>query len=159
VKPVVWKLGGNTVEVWDLARTVRTTLPDGRQVIASPEPTADYRARALKLGYGWHPDPSWAMCREHDAVHVMLALAMDLPTSRTLSDVAVGTALENVGSERVPEYQWVEEGRVLDLQHYLNTGDRHASVSDGALFELAWEIDLPSFRSSALHLMRPHAPG
>jgi hypothetical protein len=83
---------------------------------------------------------------------------MDLSTSRTLSDVTDGIALENVGSHRVPEYQWLEEARVMDLQLYLNTGDNARSEHGGAILELSWEIDLPGFRRHALHLLRGASP-
>lgn len=150
----VWCIGDNVVEVWESTTTVRTRLPCGLTILAAPERTPEYLERALSLGYGWHSDPAWAMCREHDAVHLLLGDAMGLPTSRTLEDVAHGLSLEAVGASAVPEHQWLEEGRVMDLQLYLNTGDASRSYGGGAIYELSSEIDLPSFRRRALTLLR-----
>jgi hypothetical protein len=150
----VWHIGANVVRVWDEQQCVQTTLPDGRTVVAAPQRTAEYLETAIVHGYGWHHDPAWAMAREHDAVHLLLSHAMDLPTSRTLSDVADGIALEHVGSHAVPEYQWLEESRVMDLARYLNTGDDATSLHGGAIFELSWQIDLPAFRADALRMLR-----
>lgn len=150
----MWHIGANVVRVWEAQQCVQTTLPDGRTVVAAPQRTPEYLETAITHGYGWHPDPAWAMCREHDAIHILAAAAMDLPTSRTLSDVAGGIALEHVGAHSVPEHQWLEEARVMDLARYLNTGDDATSLHGGAIFELSWEIDLPTFRERALRLLR-----
>ena len=147
-----WHIGKNVVRVWEGAHTVQTILPDGRTLNAAPERTPEYLERALSLGYGWHPDPAWRLCVEHDPLHLLLAVEMGLETSRTLSDVADGLSLERVGRENVPDYHWTEEGRILDLQLYLNTGDASRTTGCGSIYELSWEIDLPAFRERALHI-------
>lgn len=61
------------------------TLPSGRVIHSAPHPTPEYEERARQLGY---PDGA-SMSREHDAIHVAIALQYGL-LPPALVDVAEG---------------------------------------------------------------------
>lgn len=79
----------------------------GLQVHARSHPTLQYRRRAREHGY----DDVDLMSREHEVAHHLLAKALGLPRSPTLSEVAKGPG--NVW------WGWRdEEAAVLALQRY-----------------------------------------
>lgn len=81
-----------------------TALHDGATIVAAPEPTDEYRARAADLGYG---DDVLLMSQEHEIGHAVIAALLRLPESPTLRGVA----------DRAYWPHWrVEEGAVLELQ-------------------------------------------
>ncbi len=84
-----------------------TTLPDGREVPAAPEPTEDYAARARELGYG---DDTMAMCREHEWLHVHLA--------RLLLKGASPALLAAAGDDVDAALVGYEEAAVLAVQRF-----------------------------------------
>ncbi len=145
--------GHNVLVVHDESKWCATALPDMTVVYGRPHRDDLYLARALQHGYGWAPDPAWQLRYEHEALHSCLAAEMGLPDSLTLRDVRRGMALEYVGRDAVPEYQWLEEGRVLDLALYLNTGDESRHLHN-ELPALSWELDLRDFRRRALPFLR-----
>lgn len=100
--------GRTVVEIWD-RDCVRTTLPDGAEVVAAPEPTASYRAKAEGLGYG---ADSMRMCVEHEVTHSALAAWLGLPESPTLGRVARGQGDSVLTG--------LEEDAVLALQRFAN---------------------------------------
>src|SRR3954470_16443524 len=65
-----FRYGLTLVEVF--AGWVRTTLPDGVQILAMPQTSEEDVARARSLGYA---DDVWAMTRDHDRFHALLAHA------------------------------------------------------------------------------------
>ena len=146
--------GRNVIQWNDRTKRIITRLPGGCFVRGVPHPTRRYLDHALLLGYGWAEDPRWELCKEHEALHTLLCVEMDQEESPTMRDVARKRAREHVGEYKVPWYQWIEEGWVLDLQHYLNTNDIGTSKNHGAIYELSWEIDLPDFRRRALQFLR-----
>ncbi len=149
----IYHFAGDAIaEVWDSERTIRVTLPGGAQVHGVPHTTDVYLKRALSLGYAG-PDPSWLMCREHEMAHCYLAELRDLKESPTLRDVAENRAREHIGDHAVPGYQWQEEGEVLALQWYFNSGDR-SDDPKGTLSALAWEFDLSAAREEFIRRFR-----
>lgn len=86
-----------------------TTLKDGRRVVAEPERTPDYSARARRLGYG---NSILSMCQEHELLH---ALFGELVT-RSGSPVMYALA----GDDIPRRIQGDEERLVIDLQAWIN---------------------------------------
>lgn len=86
---------------------VRTTLPDGATIDAHPNHGPEHEARARALGY---PDV-WAMTRDHDRFHALLAHALGLEESPALRATVRREASELTG---------VEEEVVLAMQRYVN---------------------------------------
>lgn len=104
----VLTFGRTVVEIWD-RDCVRTTLPDGAEVVAAPEPTASYRAQAERLGYG---TDSMRMCVDHEVLHSALAAWLGLSESPTLGRVARGQGDSDLTG--------MEEDAVLALQRFAN---------------------------------------
>ena len=148
---------GRNLLLWYPEQWCCTILPDGVTVYAHPHRNPGYLHAAKDHGYVWAEDPAWEYCREHDALHTLLSVELGLPESPTLRDVSNKIDRAHLGDAAVPGYQWIEEGRTLDLAVYLNTGDKGHSLHSGALFELSWEIDLEDFRRRALAFLRSDA--
>jgi hypothetical protein len=87
---------------------VEITMPDGTTFNAVPEDNDSYRAMAQKLGYG---TDTWAMCRDHDAMHAILADALGFPYSPALMGAA--------HKEPLNEVTGAEEDMVLAAQRFL----------------------------------------
>lgn len=87
---------------------VETTLPDGSIATGVPMHREEDIARAHALGY----DDVWAMTKEHDRFHAMLADFLGLAESPVLRHSVLG----NEGNE----ITWAEETAVLAIQRFLN---------------------------------------
>jgi hypothetical protein len=87
---------------------VRTTLPDGTVIHAAPGDTPEDKARARSLGY---EGDVWAMTRDHDRFHALLAHAFGLEESPALRATARGEQSELAGAE---------ECAVLAIQRWAN---------------------------------------
>lgn len=103
-------------EVWP--DCVRTRLPAGLQVVAAPQDTAEYHARALSLGY----EDAASLNRWHDFIHLLVAQLLGngsrFACSPTLEAVALGREHE------LPA--WLsrgEESLALAFARYVNTGE------------------------------------
>ncbi|MFW6079074.1 MAG: hypothetical protein ACODAE_05595 [Gemmatimonadota bacterium] len=142
--PVTIRFPGCTILFWNGGTYTETVFPDGTKCCALPEGTPEQAETAEELGYG---DDVHAMCREHEALHTLLALARGLPHSPTLWDVAHGPP------DPAPDHHYEEEADVLALQRLLNTGDP-ANDPDGRLTALAREIDLDALIERARTLLR-----
>lgn len=101
-----YRYGATLVEVFD--GLVRTTLPDGTPVHAVPNHTPEDVARAHALGY---EGDVWAMTRDHDHFHAMLANTLGLRESPALRAAVTGQASDLSGAE---------EEVVLALQRFVN---------------------------------------
>ena len=96
-------LGTSTIELHDSLMTV-TRLHDGREIKAWPQEDEAYRARAVELGYG---ADTFAMSRDHEILHSLIAVWLGLPESPTLRGAATRQWWPN----------WrQEEGAVLAMQ-------------------------------------------
>lgn len=151
-------IGGNVIRIYPRQKRLISRLANGGNVRAVPHPTKEYLDHALRHGYEWADDPRWQMCFEHEIMHTLYGVELGYAESPTMRDVASRRAREHVGEGNVPWYQWLEEGAVLDLQLYLNSGDIGRSENWGRIFELSWEMDLPAFRLKALPFLRSNAP-
>jgi hypothetical protein len=100
------RYGGTLVEIF--SGWVRTTLPDGSPIYAVPGETAEDVARAHSLGYDGNV---WAMTRDHDRIHALLAHAFGLPESPALRQTLTGVQSELAGAE---------ECAVLAIQRWVN---------------------------------------
>lgn len=149
--------GGTYVEVWDNGTTTRIHLASGKKVWGYPHyDSKEYRQKAIECGYGDHPNPCWALCREHELTHCFLAEKRDLRESRTIRAVADGQALEHLGS--APKWQWIEETEVIAWQKFLNSGD-HNNDPGGILSALRDEIgDLYEARQEFIDRFRNYVP-
>jgi hypothetical protein len=106
MRAVSFRYGRTLVEIMD--GWVRTTLPDGTAVHATPGTTEEDIARARSLGYG---GDCWLMTRDHDRFHAMLAYALDLPESPALRATARG--------DKPALLTDLEEAAVLGIQRYV----------------------------------------
>jgi hypothetical protein len=84
----------------------RVRYPGAGQVDALPHDTDEYHQRAAEHGYG---DDVYAMSREHECTHHLLARLLRLPCSPTLKGVATGVHWQHWGAE---------EAAVLAFQRY-----------------------------------------
>lgn len=89
-----------------------TAWPDGLEVHAHPDGSADQAATAKALGYG---DDVGRMTAEHDLIHTLLAVAAGHPHSPTLRGVAAGEPAD-------PDVAACEERQVMLVQRLLNVG-------------------------------------
>lgn len=105
-QPEMYGYGFTVVEIFD--GWVRTTLPDGTEIHAHPRHGVEDVARAHSLGYA---GDVWAMTRDHDRFHALLAHALDLEESPALRQSALGQESELAGAE---------EEVVLALQRFVN---------------------------------------
>ncbi len=137
-------LRGCIVRVYPAARYLETIYPDGSMLPAAPHDTDAYRQTARACGYGVD---TWALCREHELLHSLLAEERDLCQSPTLWDVAHGVAPD--AAQLAVHHR--EESEVLALQLYANTGDTNIDPH-GVLSALAMEFDLVRFRARVLAL-------
>ncbi len=107
------RFAGNLIEHWpDCTRTV---LVNGDEVVAAPQDNDEYRATAVRLGYG--ADTS-RMMRDHEATHTALAVLLRLPESPTLRRVALGlesTPLTDLEEEAVCAIQTFANAAGADL--------------------------------------------
>jgi hypothetical protein len=113
------ELGDVTVEVNDDARTVTSIWRDGVRLVAKPVYDAETVARAVSLGYvkstPLGADMVWAMTKDHDLFHHVVAQAHGAPWSWHLKHVALGEPLDQAQGDR-------EERMVLLLQRACNVG-------------------------------------
>lgn len=142
--PVTIRFPGCTILIWNEGTYTETVFPDGTKCPALPHRTPEQAHTAAELGYGDDVD---AMCREHEVLHTLLALARGLPHSPTLWDVAHGPP------DPAPDYHYEEEAEVLALQRLLNAGDP-ADDPEGRLAALAEEIDVEALMRRARELLR-----
>ena len=109
-----------SVVIDEEAQTVTTTFDDGAQLVARPSLDAESVARAQALGYRGSPaEVTWAMTRDHDVLHTILAEAKG-----HVGSVALWTAAhprEPVTS-RMRQNADAEERTVLLMQRLLNVG-------------------------------------
>lgn len=91
-----------------------TRFADGAVLVAAPVDDAESRAHASALGYRG-ADAVWAMTRDHDLLHTLLAEARGLPHSPTLHAVATGKPVD-------PAVADDEERIVFLLARAMNTG-------------------------------------
>lgn len=103
--PQTFSYGWTLIEIFE--GFVRTTLPDGATIDAHPVSGPEHEARALALGYA----DVWAMTRDHDRFHALLAHALGLEESPALRATVRGEASELTG---------VEEEVVLAMQRFAN---------------------------------------
>lgn len=106
------RYGDTLVEIFD--GFVRTTLPDGSPLLATPGKTPEDTARAHALGYA---GDVWAMTRDHDRFHALLAHAFGLAESPALRQALDGVQSELAGAE---------EEAVLAIQRWHNLVQRSA---------------------------------
>jgi hypothetical protein len=85
-----------TVQIDDENNTVYTFFPSYPPIIASPENSEEYRARAVSLGYT-SPEQ---LNREHDFLHSFLAAEMGLEYSPTLQNVVLPGIIDADGRAR-----------------------------------------------------------
>jgi hypothetical protein len=98
------------VDVYEDTRTVTTTFADGTYVCAAPNFDPDNIKQAWSLGY---QGDTWAMTRDHELTHSLLAVRDGLEHSQTLWRLAHPDA--DVSHETVA----LEEAMVLDFQQLL----------------------------------------
>ena len=111
-----YRLGLTRVTIDDTARRVTTVFDTGGRVLAAPVPGVEHVARARALGYqGSDPEVLWAMCRDHDLLHTVLAVNEGYPWSATLHAVGHRYQLP-------PGLAEAEERRVFVVQRMLNEG-------------------------------------
>ncbi len=136
--PVTIRFPGCTILVWNGGAYTETVFEDGTRCPALPH-GSEYQARtARELGYGDDVD---AMCREHEIMHTLLAVARGRPYSPVLWDVAHGPP------DPAPAWHYEEEADVLALQRLLNGGD--ADDPSGRLEALRREIDVEAVLARA----------
>lgn len=99
-------VGRTVIEVWD-GNCVRTTLPDGQQVIAAPEDNDAYRKTARDCGYG---ADTFRLCVEHETCHALIAEITCLAESPTMRGVAAGRSATPLTD--------AEEGAVIAIQKF-----------------------------------------
>jgi hypothetical protein len=87
---------------------VTTWMGDGKRVLACPEDTPDYRATALRLGYG---SDTLAMCRDHEMLHNWLCDALGLRESLVMRALANGESADG-------ELLGLEEEAVMAVQRF-----------------------------------------
>jgi hypothetical protein len=97
---------GTLIEV--LPNGSRITLPSGAVVEGAPHDTDEYRATALRLGYG---ADTLEMCQQHDPLHSLLCDWLGLGDSRSLRCAA--------GLEEESEVSAAEEAAVLSVQRFM----------------------------------------
>lgn len=73
------------VRVYPKFLIVETEFRDGALLVATPEHTDAYSNVARKLGYGTN---TWALCRDHELTHTLIAIAAGLDWCPVLHDVA-----------------------------------------------------------------------
>lgn len=113
---MIVQFAGCRVDVDDEHRLVRTTFDDGAELVAAPQLDPESIARARALGYtGSDEDAVWAMTRDHDLLHTVLADAHGLPNSPTLHAVAHGHDVHPLQAD-------IEERSILLIQRLLNVG-------------------------------------
>lgn len=110
------QVGVASIDIDDESRLVTSRWPDGTELIAAPQDDEESRARATALGY----EDVWAMTREHDLLHHVVATSLGQPASEHLYRVATGANFAEHPA-------WViagdaEERMVLLLQRVLNEG-------------------------------------
>lgn len=108
------KLADNLVRIWEEKRYLETHLPGGGVVPAAANDDPDSLARAHALGY--HGD-TWAMSRDHEVMHTLIAVRRGLSCSPTLLYVATGA-----GPGIDEGLRCREEQEVLGLQATLRCG-------------------------------------
>lgn len=111
-QPIRRTCGTCTIEIWPVTRFLRTVFPDGTMVPATPNYDPASIAHAYALGYA---GDSWAMSREHEALHTWMAVQAGQAYSVTLWHVAHGTR-PPIGVAPA------EEALVLHFQGYLHAG-------------------------------------
>lgn len=114
-EPRTFQIGAATVELWpDFLRTVfRIEVP------AAGNDDAASIARAWELGYAGN---TWAMSRDHELLHSLIAEQRGTPHSRVLLGVAVRAAGGDKGAIVSQEESDEEEALVLDMQRWIQTG-------------------------------------
>lgn len=105
------------VEVNHTDQVVKTTLPDGKELLSSPQDTPTYEKMAEELGY----ETTWDMCRERDLLHAFLAACLHMPYSPSLWDTAHGT-------DNDQEVHQMEEEMVLNAQAFVNLAKSYKFV-------------------------------
>ena len=105
----VINLGQVQIRIFGGQHFLETVFPDGTRVPAIPQDTDEYRATAQRLGYG---TDIWALCREHEIAHTLVARALGLEYSPTLWAVAHGRTVRT----ELPGEMAAEEDLVLAYQ-------------------------------------------
>lgn len=107
---IVYRIGEASIHVDDGRCWLETVFFDGSRVPACPEDTDEYRATALRLGYG---ADTWSMCRDHELGHSWLAVsrgvgefAARLDYSPTLWAVAHGGVFWDAVREEKVVLEW-----------------------------------------------------
>jgi hypothetical protein len=108
------RLGDNLVRIWDEDRYLETHLPGGGVVPAAANHDPESLALAHSLGY--HGD-TWAMSRDHEVIHTLIAVRRGLACSPTLLYVAT-----EAGPGMDEGLRCREEQEVLGLQASLRCG-------------------------------------
>jgi hypothetical protein len=104
-QPFTLPVPGGVIELNGSGLTT-TRLVGLPPVDALPHDTDEYHQRAVEHGYG---DDVYAMSREHECTHHLLARLLRLPCSPTLKGVATGVHWQHWGAE---------EAAVLAFQRY-----------------------------------------
>lgn len=82
----VLRIGSTELHLHDWGCVTR--FSDGTEVQAEPQDNAQYRSRAIALGYGSN---TLLMSQEHEVLHTLASVAwLGLPESKTLRGVASG---------------------------------------------------------------------
>lgn len=100
-----YSIGKNKIEIWEGTQTVRITFPDGTTLNSAPYDSPENRKMCKYLGYG---NDLWKMCKEHDPLHIFLAVANGKETSRALLRAAKGLPADDadrIEEELVLRYQ------------------------------------------------------
>lgn len=100
------------VDIHEYGTTI--TLPCGLVVEGRPHDTDGYRATAAALGYGDGPEAALACCRDHDALHALLAAWLGIPESYSLRQAA-GLPID-------ADLAAIEEAAVMAVQALLVRG-------------------------------------
>jgi|SRR4051812_39079703 hypothetical protein len=99
--------GDSTIWIYSTGTSIQ--FADGRVVAGEPEDTDDYRATALRYGYG---EDTLALCIDHEIMHLALNDWLGLPDSPTMHAVRHDRLDENHDLRRL------EEAAVLAVQQY-----------------------------------------
>lgn len=106
-------VGDCTYTIDEEHRLAWTTFPDGTKLVAAPNFDDDSVDLACDLGY----DSTWAMSRDHELLHTIIAFTSGLPYSPTLWKVAHPEDPDNISNREVA----IEEAAVLHAQKLLRS--------------------------------------
>jgi hypothetical protein len=134
--PITIRFPACTILLWNDGTYTETVFADGTKCPAMPDGSEAQSATAHRLGYG---DDVAAMCREHEILHTLLALARGKPYSPVLWDVAHGAP------DPAPDWHYEEEADVLALQRLIH--DDAAEDADGRIARLRAEVDVDAVLS------------